>query len=58
MHDLLELTEKLDVAARYDAIITLDYDSRKRGRLKTLTEADEEAGLFWTGARLWWTATI
>ena len=46
MHDLLELTEKLDVAARYDAIITLDYDSRKRGRLKTLTEADEEAGLF------------
>jgi len=46
MQDLLELTEKLDVAARYDAIITLDYDSRKRGRLKTLTEADEEAGLF------------
>ena len=28
------------------AIISLDYDSRKRGRLKTLTETEEEAGLF------------
>jgi urease accessory protein len=43
---LLELTEKLDAATRYDAVISLDYDSRKRGRLKTLTETDEEAGLF------------
>ena len=43
---MLELTEKLDAAVCYDAVITLDYDSRRRGRLKTLTEADEEAGLF------------
>ena len=43
---MLELTEKLDSAVSYDAVISLDYDSRKRGRLKTLTETDEEAGLF------------
>ena len=43
---MLEIIEKLDVADRYDAVISLDYDSRKRGRLKTLTETDEEAGLF------------
>ena len=43
---MLELTEKLDTATRYDAVISLDYDSRKRGRLKTLPETDEEAGLF------------
>jgi urease accessory protein len=43
---LLELTEKLDTAARFDAVISLDYDSRKRGRFKTLTETDEEAGIF------------
>lgn len=43
---MLELTERIEAAARYDAVISLDYDSRKRGRLKTLTETDEEAGLF------------
>ena len=43
---MLEIIEKLDVADRYDAVISLDYDSRKRGRLKTLTETDEEAGIF------------
>ena len=43
---MLEIIEKLDAADRYDAVISLDYDSRKRGRLKTLTETDEEAGLF------------
>ena len=43
---MLELTEKLDTAARFDAVISLDYDSRKRGRFKTLTETDEEAGIF------------
>ena len=43
---MLELTERIEAAERYDAVISLDYDSRKRGRLKTLTETDEEAGLF------------
>ena len=43
---MLEIIEKLDTAFRYDAVISLDYDSRKRGRLKTMTETDEEAGLF------------
>jgi urease accessory protein len=43
---VLELTERIEAAERYDAVISLDYDSRKRGRLKTLTETDEEAGLF------------
>ena len=43
---MLEIIEKLDAADRYDAVISLDYDSRKRGRLKTLTETDEEAGIF------------
>jgi urease accessory protein len=43
---VLELTEKIEAAAEYDAVILLDYDSRKRGRFKTLTETDEEAGLF------------
>ena len=43
---MLEIIEKLEAAIRYDAVISLDYDSRKRGRLKTLTETDEEAGLF------------
>ena len=43
---MLELTEKIEATARYDAVISLDYDSRKRGRLKTLTETNEEAGLF------------
>lgn len=43
---MLEITERLDLAERYDAVILLDYDSRKRGRLKTLTETSEDAGLF------------
>ena len=43
---MLEITERLGFAERYDAVISLDYDSRKRGRLKTLTEASEDAGLF------------
>jgi len=43
---VLELTERIEAAERYDAVISLDYDSRKRGRLKTLTETGEEAGLF------------
>ena len=43
---MLELTERIEATERYDAVISLDYDSRKRGRLKTLTETDEEAGLF------------
>lgn len=42
----MELTEKIDAGARYDAVISLDYDSRKRGRLRTRTETDEEVGLF------------
>lgn len=46
MHNLLEIIEKLDTAVRHDAVISLDYDSRKRGRLKTMTDSDEEAGLF------------
>lgn len=43
---MLELTEKLDSAPGYDAVISLDYDSRKRGRFRTRTETNEEAGLF------------
>jgi len=43
---MLKITERLDLAERYDAVISLDYDSRKRGRLKTLTETSEDAGLF------------
>lgn len=43
---MLEITERLGFAKRYDAVISLDYDSRKRGRLKTLTETSEDAGLF------------
>ena len=36
----MEIIEKLDTAVRYDAVISLDYDSRKRGRLKTMTDTD------------------
>ena len=43
---MLEITERLNLAERYDAVISLDYDSRKRGRLKTRTETSEDAGLF------------
>ena len=43
---MLEITERLNLAERHDAVISLDYDSRKRGRLKTLTETSEDAGLF------------
>lgn len=43
---MLELTEKIELADRYDAVISLDFDSRKRGRLKVLTDSGEEAGLF------------
>ena len=43
---MLELTERIEATGRYDAVISLDYDSRRRGRLKALTEADEEVGLF------------
>lgn len=43
---MLELTEKIDQADRYDVVISLDYDARKRGRLKVLTDSGEEAGLF------------
>ncbi len=43
---MLELIEKLEHAHRYDAVISLDYDSRKRGRLKAMTDSGEEAGLF------------
>ena len=40
---MLELTEKIDQADRYDVVISLDYDARKRGRLKVLTDSGEEA---------------
>ena len=43
---MLEIIERLNLAERHDAVISLDYDSRKRGRLKTLTETSEDAGLF------------
>ena len=43
---MLEIIERLNPAERHDAVISLDYDSRKRGRLKTLTETSEDAGLF------------
>ncbi len=43
---MLELTERIEATGRYDAVISLDYDSRKRGRLKALTETKEEVGLF------------
>ena len=43
---MLEIIERLNLAEPHDAVISLDYDSRKRGRLKTLTETSEDAGLF------------
>jgi urease accessory protein len=43
---MLELTEKIDQADRYDVVISLDCDARKRGRLRVLTDSGEEAGLF------------
>lgn len=43
---MLELTEKIDRADRCDVVISLDYDARKRGRLKVYTDSGEEAGLF------------
>ena len=43
---MLELIEKVDEATAYECVISLDYDSRKRGRLKVVTDSGESAGIF------------
>ena len=43
---MLELIERVGESNHYDGVISLDYDSRKRGRLKVFTDSGEEAGIF------------
>ena len=43
---MIEFIERLDAPAEYDCVISLDYDSRKRGRLKVVTDSGEVAGIF------------
>ena len=43
---MLELIEKVDEGTAYECVISLDYDSRKRGRLKVVTDSGESAGIF------------
>ena len=43
---MLELTQRIEERTAYDCVISLDYDSRKRGRLKAITDSGESAGIF------------
>ena len=48
---MLEITERLNLAERYDAVISLDYDSRKRGRLKTRLRRQRTPVCFSSGVK-------
>jgi urease accessory protein len=43
---MLELTSVANPTTSFDVTVILDYDSRKRGRLKSLADTGEEVRLF------------